>query len=162
MKKDIPSINLELASLLDFTQKDAKKFNSEFIERVENLRKYEDQVKTVQQKTSTKSKAQQEGAKGGQNKQVIKDVSKFLVPGRKISYCQCTRHNLVNNCINCGKIVCEQEGEGPCLFCGSWVDRETTYDIGDDLNEYEVALNHRDRLIEYDVNAAQRLGVLDA
>ena len=57
MKKDIPSINLELASLLDFTQKDAKKFNSEFIERVENLRKYEDQVKTVQQKTSIKSKA---------------------------------------------------------------------------------------------------------
>ena len=77
-------------------------------------------------------------------------------------YCQCTRHKLVNNCISCGKVVCEQEGEGPCLFCGAWVDRETSYDVGEDGNEYEVALNHRDRLIEYDVNAAQRLGVLDA
>lgn len=93
---------------------------------------------------------------------MIKDVSKFLVQGRQICYCQCTRHNLVNNCVNCGKIVCEQEGEGPCLFCGSWVDRETTYDIGEDQFEYEVALGNRDRLIEYDVNAAQRLGVLDA
>ncbi len=67
-------------------------------------------------------------------------MSKFLVPGRQLCYCQCTRHKLVNNCVNCGKIVCEQEGEGPCLFCGAWVDRETGYDVGDDLNEYEVAL----------------------
>lgn len=28
------------------------------------------------------------------------------------------------------------------------------YDVGEDSNEYEVALQHRDRLIEYDVNAA--------
>ena len=48
MKKDVPSINVELTNLLDFTQKEAKKFNSEFIERVENLRKYEEQVKNVQ------------------------------------------------------------------------------------------------------------------
>ena len=34
--------------------------------------------------------------------------------------------------------------------------------MGEDRNEYEVALNHRDRLIEFDVNAAKRLGVLDA
>jgi len=64
--------------------------------------------------------------------------------------------------VSCGKIVCEQEGEGPCLHCGAWVDRETMYDVGDDLAEYETALRHRDRLIEFDVNAAQRLGVLDA
>jgi hypothetical protein len=36
------------------------------------------------------------------------------------------------------------------------------YDVGEDRMEYEIALNHRDKLIEYDVNAAQRLGVLDA
>lgn len=92
----------------------------------------------------------------------IRDVAKFLVPGRQPCYCQCTRHGLVNNCVSCGKIVCEQEGEGPCLHCGAWVDRETMYDVGEDLPEYETALRHRDRLIEFDVNAAQRLGVLDA
>jgi activating signal cointegrator 1 len=39
--------------------------------------------------------------------------------------------------VNCGKIVCEAEGEGPCLFCGNWVDRENTYDLaalGGDAN----------------------------
>jgi len=64
----------------------------------------------------------------------------------------------VNNCINCGKIVCEQEGEGPCLFCGTWVDRETLYDfaeLGGEQNEelsklYEKALEHRDKLLEFD------------
>ena len=60
---------------------------------------------------------------------------------RIICYCQATKHGLVNNCINCGKIVCEQEGEGPCLFCGAWVDRETMVDfteLGD--NEENEAL----------------------
>ena len=37
------------------------------------------------------------------------------------------------------------------------------YDVGDENEtQYEIALQHRDKLIEYDVNAAQRLGVLDA
>jgi len=28
------------------------------------------------------------------------------------------------------------------------------YEVGDDKLDYEIALNHRDKLIEYDVNAA--------
>ena len=108
----------------------------------------------------------------------MRDLSKVKLNQRKVCYCQCTQHPLVNNCINCGKIVCEVEGEGPCLFCGAWVDRETTYDIREVIGEaenededtlttkmamlYEEALHHRDKLIEYDVNAAKRLGVIDA
>jgi len=58
--------------------------------------------------------------------------------------------------------VCEQEGEGPCLFCGAWVDKETYYDIDEeDADKYETALEHRDKLIDFDLNAAKRLGVLD-
>ena len=38
--------------------------------------------------------------------------------GRHPCQCMCTRHSLVNNCIHCGRIVCEQEGSGPCLTCG--------------------------------------------
>lgn len=36
--------------------------------------------------------------------------------------CQATRHPLLKiapNCLNCGKIICEFEGPGPCTFCGS-------------------------------------------
>ncbi len=27
----------------------------------------------------------------------------------------------MNNCLNCGRIVCEAEGEGPCQTCGQEV-----------------------------------------
>jgi hypothetical protein len=31
------------------------------------------------------------------------------------------KHALVNNCLQCGRIVCQQEGMGPCAFCGACV-----------------------------------------
>ena len=37
-----------------------------------------------------------------------------------------TRHELFTNCLACGKIICSQEGEGPCFFCGSMVSKEST------------------------------------
>jgi len=37
------------------------------------------------------------------------------------------------------------------------------YDImEEDADAFELALNHRDKLIDFDVNSAKRLGVLDA
>ena len=47
------------------------------------------------------------------------------------------------------------------MFCGAWVDLENYYDVGDDYVAYETALDHRDKLIYFDINAARRLGVLD-
>ena len=47
---------------------------------------------------------------GGTNKSTTKvrgDISKYLVVGRKICYCQATSHGLINNCMACGKVVCE-------------------------------------------------------
>ena len=41
-----------------------------------------------------------------------------LVPGRHACECLAVRHTLINNCTGCGRIVCQQEGAGPCLFCG--------------------------------------------
>lgn len=29
------------------------------------------------------------------------------------------RHKVLTNCLNCGKVVVEEEGWGPCLFCGN-------------------------------------------
>ncbi|XP_045150891.1 activating signal cointegrator 1 [Echinops telfairi] len=42
-----------------------------------------------------------------------------LLPGRHPCDCLGQKHKLINNCLICGRIVCEQEGSGPCLFCGS-------------------------------------------
>lgn len=118
-------------------------------------------MKQVQAETNQKNKAMG-GGTSKSTKVVRGDLSKYLVPGRKICYCQATIHKLISNCISCGKVVCEQEGEGPCLFCGAWVDREQMYEVDEeDYAFYETALEHRDRLIDFDVNAQKRLGVLD-
>ncbi|KJH45848.1 hypothetical protein DICVIV_08109 [Dictyocaulus viviparus] len=44
-----------------------------------------------------------------------------LLPGRHPCNCQARIHALVRNCSGCGKIVCIQEGSGPCFFCGTFV-----------------------------------------
>lgn len=44
-----------------------------------------------------------------------------MLKGRHMCECQASKHKLINNCLKCGRIVCEQEGRGPCLFCDSMV-----------------------------------------
>lgn len=81
--------------------------------------------------------------------------------------CQARQHRLVSNCLSCGKIVCEQEGEGPCLFCGALVLKEgSTYaglEVGvTPLSETEAAAEaYAKRLVDYDRNAAARTTVID-
>jgi len=52
-----------------------------------------------------------------------------LIPGRHACECLGQKHKLINNCLVCGRIVCEQEGSGPCLFCGSLVSNEVFFFI---------------------------------
>ncbi|XP_027156017.1 activating signal cointegrator 1-like [Coffea eugenioides] len=81
--------------------------------------------------------------------------------------CQARQHRLISNCLSCGKIVCEQEGEGPCNFCGALVLREGSSYAG--LHEGVVPLSEAEaaaeayakRLVEYDRNAAARTTVID-
>ncbi|XP_035826166.1 activating signal cointegrator 1 isoform X2 [Aplysia californica] len=54
-------------------------------------------------------------SKEGQAKSVIQ------IPGRHTCECQAAKHKLINNCMKCGRVVCEQEGAGPCVFCGNLV-----------------------------------------
>lgn len=81
--------------------------------------------------------------------------------------CQARRHRLVSNCLSCGKIVCEQEGEGPCNFCGSLVLKEGSKYAGLEetvpiLSEAEAATEaYAKRLVEYDRNSAARTAVID-
>ncbi|XP_039979229.1 activating signal cointegrator 1 isoform X2 [Xiphias gladius] len=113
-----------------------------------------------------------------------------LLPGRHACECLAQKHKLINNCISCGRIVCEQEGSGPCLFCGSLVctteeqeilqrdsnksqklRKKLMGDCGerDYLPHQEVkmkaglekAVQHKDKLLEYDRNSVRRTQVLD-
>ena len=51
----------------------------------------------------------------GANKDVV------LLSGRHRCECQASKHTLVANCLHCGRVVCHQEGSGPCQFCGNLV-----------------------------------------
>lgn len=57
------------------------------------------------------------------------DKLAVLLPGRHPCDCLGQKHKLINNCLVCGRIVCEQEGSGPCLFCGSLVCTNEEQDI---------------------------------
>jgi hypothetical protein len=41
---------------------------------------------------------------------------------RYICDCQARVHNLLSNCLNCGRVICELEGRGDCAFCGLLVE----------------------------------------
>ncbi|KAI3429927.1 zf-C2HC5 domain-containing protein [Psidium guajava] len=72
-------------------------------------------------------------------------------------------HRLVSNFLSCGRIVCEQEGEGPCQFCGALVLKEGGQYAG--LTEAEVAAEgYAKWLVEYDQNlrCVQRLSMTKA
>lgn len=127
-------------------------------------------------------------AKEGQDRLAI------LLPGRHACECLAQKHSLINNCMTCGRIVCEQEGSGPCLFCGSLVctreeqeilqrdsnksqklrkklmgDRVPPSEGMDYLPHQEVkikaglekAIQHKDKLLEFDRNSVRRTQVLD-
>lgn len=56
-------------------------------------------------------------------------IDHYLVPNnrkqecedRKVCGCLATIHKPVGNCLACGRIACEVEGEGICSFCGTYV-----------------------------------------
>ncbi|KAJ9601522.1 hypothetical protein L9F63_000265 [Diploptera punctata] len=108
----------------------------------------------------------------GQAKDVI------LLKGRHRCDCQASKHKLINNCMKCGRIVCEQEGSGPCLFCNNLVcsrDEQQLLNSGTkQANQlyqklvdqkrpegWESAVEHRNRLLEYDRTSERRTKVID-
>ena len=91
----------------------------------------------------------------------------FVFQQGKPCPCQARQHRLVSNCLSCGKIVCEQEGEGPCSFCGALVLKEGSTYAGLEesmapTSEAEFAAEaYAKRLVEYDRNSAARTTVID-
>lgn len=111
----------------------------------------------------------------------------ILLKGRRFCDCQAAEHKLINNCMGCGRIVCEQEGSGPCLFCGEPVytneeeqqlaklksanpktqskaqkkQQQQQQQTAKDAAALQQALAQRDRLLEYDKNSEKRTTVID-
>ncbi|CAK8563170.1 unnamed protein product [Lathyrus sativus] len=124
--------------------------------------------------TGSESKTSQKGNQSSRKKKAGKTISLaeaakgsiVFQQGRPCS-CQARRHMLISNCLSCGKIVCEQEGEGPCNFCGALVLKEGSSYAGLEeslppLSDAEAAAEaYAKRLVDYDRNAAARTTVID-
>lgn len=105
-----------------------------------------------------------------------KDV--ILLPGRHPCECQASWHALVNNCLRCGRIVCRQEGSGPCFTCDSLVctneekevlshESKRSQQLRNKLMNQTMdegllkAIEHKNKLLEYDRTSERRTRVID-
>ncbi|XP_077989088.1 activating signal cointegrator 1-like [Glandiceps talaboti] len=150
--------------------------------------------------TATQSAASKQGSAKKKQKYVslysTEGQAKSIVqiPGRHPCECQAQKHRLINNCVKCGRVVCEQEGSGPCFFCGALVCTPEEQEVlarnshksekllkklmGDHLindkltgridteaskmkANFEKAVKHKDKLIEYDRTSVRRTQVID-
>lgn len=88
-------------------------------------------------KQAEKNRANKQGKKGRQ--QMGRSSGPFTqmnvrIPDKKdekfdFSFeCGCfgTNHPAINNCMNCGRIICQAEGERPCPYCGTPVFSDET------------------------------------
>ena len=109
-----------------------------------------------------KKKGRQAKSKGATN---LDSLNSVLRPGRHPCSCNGRRFKLLYNCLSCGKVICEQEGEGPCLFCGA--DPHSTAPLASSGDEGAAAASaaeatrRKERLLEFDRSAAKRTTVID-
>ncbi|GFE52904.1 activating signal cointegrator 1 [Babesia ovis] len=70
------------------------------------------------------------------------------------------QHECFSNCMGCGRIVCANEGEGPCFHCGALVFSVENLDgvpkEHADHPEFQSALELRDRLLIQDATYANQ------
>ncbi|CCW68538.1 unnamed protein product [Phytomonas sp. Hart1] len=104
---------------------------------------------------------------------VKKGDSSSLKPGKFECGCFATVHPLRGNCANCGRIICEQEEDAVCYFCGLTPSLCVAYEIAvqegkvteavqqSNQKSYEAAIARRDTLLEYASNRAKRTTVID-
>ncbi|KAI0990079.1 hypothetical protein GJ496_001838 [Pomphorhynchus laevis] len=74
--------------------------------------------------------------------------------------CEAREHKLIGNCLNCGRIICALEGEGPCLTCGKNFEVLNGTKRFTKINEIE-ADKQKNKLLEFDRTSAQRTNVID-
>nr|XP_040580696.1 LOW QUALITY PROTEIN: activating signal cointegrator 1-like [Lepeophtheirus salmonis] len=134
------------------------------------------------QKTDKKAeKGNNTSGKGGAKTKYVNfygdhNADNFVLSGRHFCECQATKHKLINNCLNCGRIICEQEGSGPCMSCDTLVCTKEEMEIvnrGSRKSEQlmkklmasETKLSkaeaHKNKLLEFDKTCEKRTQVID-
>ncbi|KAK7576508.1 hypothetical protein V9T40_012794 [Parthenolecanium corni] len=139
--------------------------------------------KDIKFKVDKTEPEQSEENSGGKKKNKFvnfysKDGKTVLLKGRYLCNCEAKKHQLINNCLTCGRIVCEQEGSGPCYFCGNLVctveemaafngDTTKASKLYEQLLTKEKpkgldeALKQRDKLLDFNQNSRKHTHVFD-
>jgi hypothetical protein len=78
---------------------------------------------------------------------------------RTMCPCLAQEHDLIGNCLQCGRIVCELEDYGDCLFCHASKDVIHWNDVSAEVKDQ--AIDQKNRLIQYDREGSQRTRVYD-
>ena len=106
------------------------------------------------------------------NSELIKRKKNFVVldrhyqnrlePGIKPCFCMSTRHPLVGNCLECGRIHCLQEGDKNCIECGAKLvtKKEYTSQLAFDINA-KNANAHKDKLLHFQKEFYSKLQIID-
>lgn len=81
-----------------------------------------------------------------------------------ISLCNClrTKHPLVGNCMNCGKIQCLQEGTEECIVCGTEFEKKEV--VLKQCNENPSLLKayeHKEKLLKFQKDFYSKLQIID-
>ena len=87
---------------------------------------------------------------------------------RKTCDCYAQNHPLINNCTTCGRITCQLEGEGPCLFCGNPVMKRGEVLLDDsqfpDIESktaYAKAIQHKEKLLDFHRKDVHQSNIID-
>jgi len=89
-------------------------------------------------------------------------VEKEIVQSdRQICDCEASVHVLIGNCLNCGRIVCQLEGNGPCTFCGLSLDKMNNGNRMINSHLLDKATDQKERLLRFDAAREQRQQIFD-
>lgn len=85
-----------------------------------------------------------------------------IEPTTKVCFCMGTKHPIVANCLNCGRIHCLQEGEDKCIECktGLLSKNEFLKKCIDDPN-LKKAHDHKEKLLKFQKEFYSKMSIID-
>ncbi|EGG19593.1 hypothetical protein DFA_00171 [Cavenderia fasciculata] len=163
--ESVRDIENYLSDLLGNTRQ-SKQFVETFLKKMNSLpkrtKKKQSLAHTIQVKQGQQGQGQ--GQKGNKQKVKISSFSEIQIDGTIGDTCECqaTKHKLIGNCLNCGKVICEHEGNGPCKFCGTALNSKIDHSKPIVMSDKETAaIQYKDRILGYQKHGVQRTIVYD-
>jgi hypothetical protein len=82
--------------------------------------------------------------------------------GNKICFCMSSKHPLVGNCLECGRIQCLQEGDSECIVCGASLLKKDDYMKQCSVDkEMKKAYLHKEKLLKFQAEFYSKMQIID-